>query len=200
MPNDYASLERFAAVRARPTLWLAQGTCLHATMELAAEARRLGLGRCVSVVRWRVQGDPAFLEHWALALENGQALDTTAIQVDGNPRPLRRLDEYPANYRSPRHYPLEVVSDVIDVRSLSADHRYPLRQIWRLHCRLFWHDARTAVLSAAPRALMEAIVAVVRCGFVLSLGYMIESASAGAESLERRILSRSGIEGRFPRH
>lgn len=187
MANDYSSLERFAAMRVRLTLSTAQGTCLHATTELATEALRLGLGRYASVVRWCVRGDPAFLEHWALALENGLVLDTTAVQVDGNPRPLRRLDEYPSNYRGPRHYPIEAMSDFIDNCSLTADHRYPLGEIWKLHCRLFRHDARQAVHSRAPRALLEALAAILSCSFGLSLAYVIEKASARAELLKRRV-------------
>lgn len=187
MTNDYSSLERFAAMRVRPTLSAAQGTCLHATMELAAEALRLGLDRSASVVRWCVCGDPAFLEHWALALESGRVLDTTAVQVDGNPQPLRRLDEYPANYRSPRHYPIEAMSDFIDTCSVTTDHRYPLRQVWKLHCGLFSHDAREAVRSGAPAALLKAFAAILTCSFGLSLAYMTERASARAESLMRRV-------------
>lgn len=187
MSNDYTALARFAAIRVRSTLSLAQGTCLHATIELAAEALRLGLGNEASVVRWRVREDPAFLEHWALSLGNGVVPDTTAVQVDGNQEPLRRLDQYPANYRSPRHYPIEAMSEFIDSSSLRTDHRYPPSLIWNLHCRLFRLDARKAVLSAAPCALLEASMAILRCSFGLLLVYLSERASARAESLTRRI-------------
>ncbi len=187
MSIDYTSLERFAVMRIRPTLATAHGTCLHATMELAAEARRLGLHGHACVVRWCVRQDSEFLEHWALLLENGRVLDTTATQVDGDSRALRKLDEYPESYQRPRSYPIETVLGVIDNEVLTADDRYPRQLIWKLHRHLFQHDARKAALSMAPRELYKAFAAILRCGIALSISCLIESAVARANTLAHRI-------------
>jgi len=189
MSDDYSSLERFALEHARSTLVMAHGTCLHATLELAVEARRLGLGARASIVRWALRRDPAFTEHWALVLEDGRVLDTTAVQVDGDPRPLRTLDEYPAKFQSPRRYPMETILSTMSHNVLTADDRYPRRLIWRLHWRLFLHDAGNGVRSMAPRELCEALVAILRCGFALAISYLIDCAAARAQTLMRRTIS-----------
>ena len=179
----FASLEGLAIANRYDTLVNSRGLCLHASVEFGREARRLGIDSRLFFVRWRVRNDLNYLEHWAVATENGRVLDLTAVQVDGDPRPLRRVEEYPVNYVRPRLYPASVVLDAMTGHVLTADHHYLRRQVWRLHLQLFRHDAAEAVWSASPRALYEAIAAISRCCFSLSAGYLLERVLARAVTL-----------------
>jgi len=138
-------------------------------------------------VRWQVRNDLEYQEHWAVATEGGRVLDLTAAQVDGDPRPSRRMDEYPANYARPRLYPASVVLDAMARDGLAPDHRYLRRQLWGLHLQLFRHDAAQAVCSASPGSLYEAFIAMARCGFWLVSGYLLEAAHARAMVLSSRL-------------
>jgi len=138
-------------------------------------------------VKWHVRNDLDYLEHWAVATEGGRVLDLTAVQVDGDSRPSRRVDEYPANYVRPRLYPASVVLNAMAAEVLVPDHRYLRWQLWGLHLQLFRHDAAQAVWSASPRALYEAIAAISFCGFSLSTGYLLDIALSRAAALMSRL-------------
>ena len=106
-------LERYAIAEHCRSGPESSGLCFHAALTLGQLARRLGLEEKVAFVRWRVRRDVNFLEHWALVLDSGTVLDMTAVQVDGNPHPLRRVDSYPANYVRPRQYPAAIVLSAV---------------------------------------------------------------------------------------
>lgn len=134
-----------------------------------------------------MRDDLDYLEHWAVVTEGGRVLDLTAVQVDGDPRPSRRVDEYPANYVRPRLYPASVVLSAMSGDVLTPDHRYLRWQLWGLNLQLFRHDAAQALWSASPRALFEAVAALSCCGFSLSTGYLLDRALARTAALMGRL-------------
>jgi hypothetical protein len=167
-------LERYAIVRHHKSAPESRGLCLQATLTLGREAHRLGLEGQVTFVRWCVRRDADFLEHWALMLGNGRVLDMTAVQVDGNPQPLRWLASYPANYVRPRQYPAAIVLAVMDRHVLEPDRHFSRRLLWGLHRRLFRHDAGKAFRGYSPLALIDAVAELVRRGVTLCTGYLLE--------------------------
>ena len=169
-------LERYAIAEHCRSVPESSGLCFHAALTLGQEARRLGLEEQVAFVRWRVLQDVNFLEHWALVLEGGTVLDMTAVQVDGNPHPLRRLESYPANYLRPRRYPAAVVLAAMERPVLDEDRNFSRRLLWTLHKRLFRHDAAMAVRSRSALALLDAVDEVARRGTTLYVGYLLERA------------------------
>jgi len=187
--NDscFAVLEQLAVQNRYDTVTEARGTCLHASIEFARTARRLGVEDRLTFVRWRVRNDQDCLEHWAVAMEGGHVLDLTAVQVDGDPRPSRRLDEYPSHYVRPLLYPTHLVIEAMASEALAAPHRYPRRHLWRLHRRLFCHDGALAISSRSPSALGQAIAALASCVFALLTGYLLERAHARASALSSRL-------------
>ncbi|MEP6501773.1 MAG: hypothetical protein ABJD97_00455 [Betaproteobacteria bacterium] len=185
--SRFTSLEGLAIASLRGTPEESRGLCLHASVEFGRQARRLGMAGRLSFVRWHVRDDSDYLEHWALATANGRILDMTAAQVDGDPRPLRRVDDYPANYVRPRLYPAAVVLEVMDGNAPEPGHRYPRRLLWRLHARLFRHDAGAALRAGSPRALGHAVAAMARCAFALPAGFVLERALARAVTLSKRL-------------
>jgi hypothetical protein len=182
------SLERFAA-SGRYDEAAAHGLCLHATVELGQEALRLGLVQEACFIRWRVQDDAHFQEHWALALAGDRVLDMTAVQVDGSPRHLRLRANYPANYVRPRLYPIPVVLDVIadSAPTGGPDGRYSRRLLWRLHLRLFRYDIAQAMVRRTPRLVASATGSLVRTAFTLSTGFVLERAIARMTRLLSRM-------------
>lgn len=183
----FAPLESFALAGRHRSAAQSRGLCFHASIELAREARRLGLEGRAAFVRWRVRRDLDFLEHWALALESGLVLDMTAAQVDGDSRPLRRIDEYPANYDAPRHYPVAVVLDAVSERTPTPNAHYSRSLLWTMHLGLFRHDARAAAIARSPRALVDAVAAIAHCAFTLAAGGLLERTLARARVLATRL-------------
>ncbi len=169
-------LKRYAIAQHYRSVSESSGLCLHAALTLGQAACRMGLEGGVAFVRWRVHGDLDFLEHWALVLEGGTVLDMTAVQVDGNPDPLRRLDSYPANYARPRQYPVGVVLEVMEPPLREAERQFSRRLLWRLHARLFRYDAAKALRERSAWALLGAIDEVLRRGMTLCVGYLLERA------------------------
>ena len=169
-------LERYAITEHCRSAPESSGLCFHATLTLGQVARRMGLEEKVAFVRWRVQRDVNFLEHWAVVLDSGTVLDMTAIQVDGNPNPLRRVESYPANYVRPRQYPAAIVLSAMERPVLEAERHFSRRMLWSLHVRLFRHDAARALRSRSIRALADAVDELARRGATLSVGYLLERA------------------------
>lgn len=153
--SGFLSLEQFACAGSHDAD-AARGRCLGATIELGREALRLGVAQRVAFVRWHVHGDPEFLERWALALDDDRVLDPTAAQIDGDPTPLRRRDEHPANDVSPKRYPVDRLVPLLGARAPAHGWRYSRRQIWRLHQGLFRHDMRSALRTGSVREFVEA--------------------------------------------
>jgi len=169
-------LKRYAIAQHCRSVSESSGLCLHAALTLGQTARRMGLEDKVAFVRWRVHRDVNFLEHWALVLECGTVLDMTAVQVDGNPDPLRGLDSYPVNYVRPSQYPIGIVLDVMERPLLEAERHFSRRLLWNLHGRLFLHDAAKALRGRSARALAGAFDEVARRGVTLCVGYLLERA------------------------
>ena len=153
-----------------------RGLCFQAALALGREARSLGLDGRVRFIRWRVRKDVYFLEHWALALDDGSVLDMTAIQVDGNPNPLRSAEGYPDNYVRPRRYPIALVLAVMESGVLEPGQHYPRRLLWQLHRRLFRYEAGGALRTRSPLALRDACAALSHSGVTLCTGYLLEQA------------------------
>ena len=169
-------LERYAIAKHARSVPESSGLCFHAALTLGQQARRLGLEEKVAFVRWRVHDDVNFLEHWALVLDRETVLDMTAVQVDGNPHPLRRFESYPANYLRPRQYPAAIVLSVMKRPLLDAERHFSRRLLWNLHRRLFRHDAAEALRRHSLPALVDAIDEVVRRGTTLYGGFLLERA------------------------
>ncbi len=169
-------LKRHAIAHHYRSVSESSGLCLHAALTLGQAARGMGLEDEVAFVRWRVHSDVNFLEHWALVLQGGLLLDMTAVQVDGNPDPLRRFEGYPANYVRPRQYPVGVVLDVMERPLREAERHFSRRLLWRLHARLFRYDATKALRGRSAPALLGAVDEVVRRGMTLGVGYLLERA------------------------
>lgn len=174
LSSGFLSLEQYAA--ACGDSQQVRGRCLDATLLLGREALRLGVAQRVAFVRWHVRNDPDFLEHWALVLDDDRVIDATAAQVDGDPRALRRMDEYPANYVSPRRYPVEGLVPLLDTGETAQGWRFSRRQIWSLHHWLFRHDARLALGQRSPRDLVGACGAFIRTGVTLVMDACLERA------------------------
>lgn len=180
-------LERYAIAKHHESDSESRGLCLQATLAIAEEARRLNLGRRVGFVRWSVLRDMAFLEHWALVLDGTRVLDMTAVQVDGNADPLRRLASYPANYVRPRQYPATVVLDVMEHHVSGTGRNFSRRLLWTLHLALFRHDAGRASQARSLLALIDCIAELLRRGVTLCMSYVLDRAIARLSTILLRM-------------
>ena len=189
MLNDcaFATLEAHARAGCHTSAPESRGMCFQATLALGREARRLGLDHDVEFIRWRVLRDVDFLEHWALLIDGGRVLDMTAMQVDGDPQPLRHVADYPGNYVRPSRYPLSLVLGVIDGIEPPSGRNYARATLWTLHRRLFAHEAAAAMRTRSIRRGVDAAAAVVYSGITLSLGYLLERAIARMSRLLMRL-------------
>lgn len=174
--NLVDELERCATMGHYKSATESRGLCFQATLALGHAARQLGLQGQVAFVRWSVRRDVNFLEHWALLLGDGRVLDMTAVQVDGNPDPLRRLAGYPANYVRPRQYPAAIVLAVMDRHVQGVGRSFSRRLLWVLHRQLFRHDAGHALRARSPLALTDAVAELLRRAATLCAGYLLERA------------------------
>ena len=188
LSSGILSLEQFASADCRDAE-SARGRCLDATVELGREALRLGVAQQVAFVRWHVLNDPDFMEHWALVLDDGRVIDPTAVQVDGDPRALRRMDEYPANYVSPRRYPVDSLVPMLDAGEPANGWRYSRRQMWSLHRWMFRHDVQAGVRARSPRDLAEAGRTLACSAFALAVDAALEWAVNRAAKVQARRVS-----------
>lgn len=184
--SAYTQLIAFADARKYRSASDCRGLCFDASAELACEAVRLGFEQQTHFVRWRVQGDPGFLEHWALRLGDGTVVDITAVQVDGNSQPVREIDRYPANYGQARLYPVPLILKRLKTNHAIGRYRYSGRAIWAVHYALFRHDASRAIRQRAPRALMAAFGAMGQCAVKLAAGHLLTRAITYRRALQNR--------------
>lgn len=119
----------------------AQGRCLGAALDLAAFAHQLGFAP--RLVMWRVQGDPAYRDHWAIAVQPDVVIDATRVQVDGSTDVLHTVTSYPANYAPPRWYAYADVVHGVWSTTLSG-RRFSGRFMWTLRWRVFVQEWRVA--------------------------------------------------------
>jgi len=168
------ALEQYALAHCIRSGHEARGVCLWASVEMAARAAQLGLSDQVCLLRWRLNGDLAYLEHWALKVSDDRVLDLTAIQVDGNPTPWRQLASYPSHYGTPSQYPIELVLPHVPPRVASA--RIQRRVLWRLHRELARYEVALAMRRKALTECAAAGRALCAVASRLALGFLLERA------------------------
>jgi hypothetical protein len=120
----------------------AHGRCFAATLELAALAERKNI--TVELVRWQVQEDHDFCDHWAVVYGRNTVIDLTRVQVDGNAGLVHSIASYPANYCRPRFYPSEVLLPQFRRLGELQLNRLPLWFMWESGLALTRHDIATA--------------------------------------------------------
>lgn len=171
----------------------AEGRCLALSLELAANARdQLGLD--LQLVKWRVQGDPKYLDHWAVMLSDSEVLDLTRVQVDGRTSLLAPLDGYPMNYVERRHYRASVV--------LGGTPRPPAASHGRIHPRLLWscahrmmkHDLRKAWQDRCGRSTVAAL----RYGLSFTLWLSMREITLRMEQRAAQLSARLRAGPEFP--
>ena len=182
-PSPMAALEQYAWAHCLPSAREARGLCLHASVDLAAQAHRLGLSRQVSLLRWRLKVDPDFNEHWALKVAEDVVLDLTAAQIDGKPMPRRRIASYPSHFGRPSEYPIELV--LPHAMSGPLDGRVARRVIWRLHRALAWYECSAAWRGGSVLGVAAAGLGLGVESMRLGLGYLLEKAIARRSLLLR---------------
>jgi len=178
-------LEQYSLSQCLRSAHEARGVCLWASVELAAKADVLGLTEQVQLLRWRLKGDPEFVEHWALKVSASDVLDLTAVQVDGNPTPWRSIDSYPHHFGKPSQYPIHLVLPY--ARADMEDGRIARHELWRLHRALAKYELRIAINR---RTFFDA--AFVGLGFLgettrLGLSHLLKVAIARLSKMLRRL-------------
>lgn len=119
----------------------AEGRCLGAALDVAAFARHLGFAP--RLVMWRVRGDQAYRDHWAVAVQPELVVDPTRVQVDGMTDVLHAAGSYPANYDPPRWYAYAQVAPEI-MGTTRSGRRFSGSFMWTLRWRVFKHEWRLA--------------------------------------------------------
>ena len=168
-------LLRYAEEHAAVSVEASKGRCLHASVRLALEAEALGLGGRLRFVRWRVQDDPFFREHWAIAVDDEQVLDLTAVQVGGDRQPFRRLAAYPKNYSGRRFYPLQTVLRPL-MRRHDGSGRYARCTIWTVQRHMAAFDARQSFAQRSATGVFAAAGRLAEASYVLVVDYLLQSA------------------------
>jgi hypothetical protein len=133
----------------------AAGRCLSASLDLAVQAReRHGLE--VTLVKWRVLGDPHFVDHWAVLHDADTVLDLTRVQVDGRRQLVCALNSYPANFVNQRLYPASVVLADYVASNPTKGSRLSNGFLWACGTALFrfdvtqaWHQRNFSLARAA---------------------------------------------------
>jgi len=124
----------------------AAGRCLSVSLEFALAARRQ-LGAEVQLVKWRVRDDPAYLDHWAVLLDNDTVVDLTHVQVDGSTKLVCRVTDYPSNYVNRCVYPAALLSAAYAARQAPHAARLSDGFLWTCGTRLLGHDLRASLRS-----------------------------------------------------
>lgn len=156
MSRPLRALVGFARRHSLRSVREARGRCLHATLVLGQEARRLKLLDRVRFVRWKVRNDPHYLEHWAMLTDDDEVLDLTDVQVDGTRRVQRQLGDYPTDFGAPSIYPPEPLLDIYaEVCGQAQGERFSRTQLWKLQRQVLALDARAGLERASPRALLR---------------------------------------------
>jgi hypothetical protein len=135
----------------------ASGLCLARSLEFAHVAASKG-HTGLQLVRWRVQGDPQFLDHWAVWLDEDFVIDLTRAQVDGQTHIAGPAHAYPSNYTHSRHYPAELL--LPDLPWKAAGSLGPLSRphLTRMAARLLHHDCARAWALRSPRWAAESLL------------------------------------------
>ena len=141
---------------------------------LARRAQELGLSDKVELVHWKVSKDPHFREHWALYWQDGQVLDMTAVQVGGDPEPLRCINNYPPNFSNRRQYKIDTILGGIADMATQAEERYSRRQLLRVHLRMTCADLAQCISSRSLSGLVLAPIRLLQTSMLLFAGYVFE--------------------------
>lgn len=99
---------------------LSHGLCFWACLVFAELAEEENIK--INLVRWKVVGDRHFSEHWAVALNNDKVADFTRAQVDGRNTTIHKIDDYPPNYYSWRHYPADLFLEDFKKKAKKFEH------------------------------------------------------------------------------
>ncbi len=193
MSRRYQSLLKFARKNRFSSLQESYGACFHAALQIGVRARELGLEDRVRFLHWRVRNDANFREHWALSFRKRHALDVTAVQVDGDPNPLRTIDSYPLHFGTPRDYPLSLILRQVpsSLQAASGD-RVAAALIWRVQRSMIVYDSRRTPMPGVISPLFTAAGRLTETLFVLSLHGLSNWARGRLTTLESR-LSRSAV-------
>ncbi len=174
--DSFTELQQWAETQAIHSLDLSKGLCLHASVALARRAVAQGQGGEVRFVRWRVRGDPAFREHWAVALDETRVLDLTSVQVDGSVRVLRQVAAYPPEYTACRFYPPQLVLDALPSSLTDGPDRYPRRVIWRLQGQVALFDIRHSLARGSLPGVMAGLGHLCETSYVLAIDFLLGAA------------------------
>jgi hypothetical protein len=174
-PSD---LLRFAACLRAKTAREAHGCCLHATVTLANEAVSHGL-QSASLVVWDVKGDIHFRDHWALGLGPSTVMDPTRMQVDSRKGLVFHMRDYPENYGTPRSYPLQAVTGLLQEYAHAGNERLHWSWVQRLRGAMCRYDVQQGLLRLQPSRALKALRAY--AGFTVRYAF---------QRLEYRLLKR----------
>jgi hypothetical protein len=137
----------------------AAGRCLTASLDFAVQAATHH-GIEVQLVKWRVVGDPHYVDHWAVLRDDQSVFDLTRIQVDKSRQLVCKLDSYPANYTDRRIYPAALVLGDYLAAGKPHEARLSTAFIWTCGTKLLRFDLEQAwrrrELHFAQTTLQEA--------------------------------------------
>jgi hypothetical protein len=173
----------------------ATGRCLAVSLQLALEAHRRD-GTEVNLVKWRVNDDPAYIDHWAVQFDDGRVLDLTRVQVDGTHEPVCSIDDYPAHYTHRRIYPASLLRDAYIEGGESTGQRLSNGFLWARGLALFCFDADVALQCRDPRL---GIAALREFGFFLAcfaISGLTHALEGRVERLLRRLHERADFSAR----
>ena len=141
----------------------AHGRCFAATLELAALAERKNIH--LELVRWQVQDDHDFCDHWAVVYGRNTVIDLTRVQVDGDAGLVHSISSYPVNYRHPRFYPSEILLPQFRHLGELQLARLPLWFMWECGMALTRHDVVTAFRARRWGGLLLSLADTVKFAF-----------------------------------
>ena len=137
----------------------AAGRCLSLSLEVALAARAQ-LGIDVQLVTWHVVGDPTYIDHWAVLLDDQTVIDPTRVQVDGRRRLLSPLADYPGHFSNRRVYPASLLLDAYAESETRGGTRLTNSFLWTCGTRQLRFDLAAAwrerKLGRAAAALSQA--------------------------------------------
>lgn len=157
----------------------AAGRCLSVSLDFALAVRER-FGKEVDLVKWRVVGDPSFVDHWAVRLDDDTVIDLSHVQVDGRRRLVGPVTDYPVSYQAPRDYPSAMLLDAYAATLTTREVRLTNQFLWTCGTRLLAHDlarawgGRDAVLALSVLRELQTFLACFTYGWL-------------ARALERRI-------------
>ncbi len=172
----------------------AAGRCLALSLDIALLARaRLKVD--LELVRWQVRDDPDYIEHWAVALGDGEVLDPTRAQVDGQTTLTSALGSYPANFVAQRQYPASLLLDLYQPCTDGPPaERLPARVLVACALRICRHDLRLAWRQRSARFAVRTLLQAWTFASVFTLNCL----SRGLEARATRLIGRLHPQAEVP--